>query len=200
MEWNKTEMTKAELEKKQREFIEEAMRMAKKGGIPRPVTEEAPDEAVPEEIFLQEPAAEDEMCENDVECEDVPSEQPSVLPLDEASEELSEDNDAYVERESEEIHSHRNEEETTYGVFDADELMGAIESGEITGDGLKQAAEMLREMTERTKAMKKLLEEQESRIATDKKSDDGSQFGLNSCVDRHNTGCRGCRNGKFNTH
>ncbi len=196
MEWNKTEMTKAELEKRQREFMEEAMRMAKKGGYNPPAPAEEPNEAVPEEIFTEEPAAEEELCENDAECKEPHIEQPSELPLDEASEELS----LEAELPSEEHYADKNEEETTYGVFDADELMGAIESGEITGDGLKQAAEMLREMSERTKAMKKLLEEQEERLSKEKKSDDGSQFGLNSCIDRHNTGCRGCRNGKFNTH
>ena len=192
MDWNKSTMSKAELEKKQREFIEEAMRMAKRSGF-TPAPKES---AVEEEIFEQPPAPEEEMCENDTECEEI-----SDLPTDTASEELSEENEITEEDVAdEEKPSDRDEEETTYGVFDAEELIDAIESGEITGDGLKQAAEILREMTDKTEAMKKLLMEQERKMSAEKKSDDGSQLGLNSYIDRHNTGCRGCRNGKFNTH
>lgn len=202
MEWNKTAMTKTELEKKQREFIEEAMRMAKKAGHnpekSTPVIEQEEEAEVwEEEIEAEISVEEDVMCENDVECDSL--EQPALLPSDEASEELTVEEEPPAVEEWEE-EKQENEEETTYGVFDADELIDAIENGEITGDGLKQAAEILREMTEKTKTMKKLLEEQESRIASEKKSNDGSQIGLNSYIDRHNTGCRGCRNGKFNTH
>lgn len=188
MDWNKTEITKAELEKRQREFMEEAMQMAKKAGYkaekaeaPITIAEETTAEPPVEEIVVEIPVAE-EVCEND-ECVE-------EMPVDEASEELS------AEAEEQDF----EEDEPTYGVFDADELMDAIESGEITGDGLKQAAEILREMTEKTQAMKKLLQEQEQKMAAEKKTDDGSQIGLNSYIDRHNTGCRGCRNGKFNTH
>ncbi len=188
MDWNKTEMTKAELEKKQREFMEEAMRMAKRSAHkpePKIIPVEEKEEEPVQEI-IEEPVAEEEICEEIIE------EQPVVLPLDEASEELS--------TEAEPTEETVQEEETTYGVFDAEELIGAIESGEITGDGLKQAAEILREMTDKTEAMRKLLQEQERKMSEEKKSDDGSQIGLNSYIDRHNTGCRGCRNGKFNTH
>ena len=203
MDWNKSTMSKAELEKKQREFMEEAMQMAKKAGYKAEKTETAPAveeetavELHEEEIVSEIPDLREEMCENDTECEEI-----SDLPTDTASEELSEENEITEEDVAdEEKPSDRDEEETTYGVFDAEELIDAIESGEITGDGLKQAAEILREMTDKTEAMKKLLMEQERKMSAEKKSDDGSQLGLNSYIDRHNTGCRGCRNGKFNTH
>ena len=87
------------------------------------------------------------------------------------------------------------EEELTFGVFDAEELSKASESGEISGDGLKQAAEILAEMTNKTETMKKLIEEQEKNT---EKTDNGADYGLNSYIDRHNNSCRGCTNGNFN--
>ncbi len=181
MEWSKTNLSKAELEKKQKEFMEQAVRMAKKAVHTTP----APDpvakikEEIAEEILeeIREPEAEAAEITEEIIDEIIDYEE-------ETAEDIIED-----------VIEDTVEEEVTFGVFDKDELTRAIESGEISGEGLKQATEILAEMTSKTEAMKKLVEEQEKAAEM---PENGGDFGLNGYIDRHNNNCRGCKNGNFN--
>lgn len=178
MEWSKNTISKSELEKKQREFMEEAMRMAKRSAV-SPIEEKADpieekkEEKISEEVF-------DEVIEETVE-----------EALEEIVEEVSEEEHFFEEPAEPVLEDIPVFEGESYGVFDKDELTCAIERGEITGEGLRQAAEILAEMTQKTEFMKKLLEEQEEKTA-----ENGSDYGLNGFIDRHNNNCRGEEDGK----
>ncbi len=191
MEWSKTNLTSAELEKKQKEFMEQAVKMAKravKTPVEQPVAE-SPVYETAEEIIEEIVDA----AENITEPPET-SEKEIAEEIAEAVEEINEveksDNDFFDIAEVAE-----DEVDVTFGVFDRDELTKAIESGEISGEGLKQAAEILAEMTNKTEMMKKLVEEQEN---AEENTDNGGDFGLNGYIDRHNNNCRGCKNGNFN--
>ena len=193
-------MSKAELEKKQREFMEQAVRMAKKAGHGAEKNEMA-EVSVPEpEIEL--PAEEIEDTAEEA-AEEIAE---SAEELAEETEEITEELSEVFTEEAEDIAEEppvfaesgsvkeEHAEETSYGVFDADELARAIEKGEVSGEGLRQAAEMLAEMTRKTEEMKKLIKEQENKS---EKHANGGDIGLNSYIDRHNKGCRGCSDGKL---
>ncbi len=188
MEWSKSTISKSELEKKQREFMEQAVKMAQKAGYhaeekeipvvehtPGPVVEEPEAEAVTEEIRV----AVEEIAE-------------AVEEITEKAEELTGEITEEPDFFGEPAPDVPEEEEPTFGVFDAEELSKAIESGEISGEGLKQAAEILEEMKNKTDMMKRLIAEQEA----EKASHNGGDYGLNSYIDRHNTNCQGCGHGK----
>ena len=157
MEWSKNTISKAELDKKQREYIEAAMKMAEKAGnksaTKAEIVEEIEEKAEEEEEISEEMATE-EIC-----------------------------NDKKEETE---------EKDDRFGVFNADELVAAIENGEVSGEGLKQAAEILEEMTRKTETMRKLVEEQENE--EEDIIDSGEEYGLNGFINRHNSNCRGCGN------
>lgn len=198
MEWSKSAISKAELEKKQKEFIEEAIKMARKAGhsavnkeekAPEPVYEQAVVE-IPSETEIEIAEVLEELTEESEEAEEKAIE--AEIEVELVLKEKAEEPDFF---EAEEECAEESEEELTFGVFDAEELSKAIESGEISGDGLKQAAEILAEMTNKTEAMKKLIDEQEKKA---EKADNGADYGLNSYIDRHNNSCRGCKNGNFN--
>ena len=151
MEWSKSAMSKAELEKKQREFMEQAVRMAKKAGHGAEKNEMA-EVSVPEpEIEL--PAEEIEDTAEEA-AEEIAE---SAEELAEETEEITEELSEVFTEEAEDIAEEppvfaesgsvkeEHAEETSYGVFDADELARAIEKGEVSGEGLRQAAEMLAE-------------------------------------------------------
>lgn len=184
MEWSKSNISKAELEKKQREFMEQALRMAQKSAstvseelIPPKATAEVLKEE--EQVLVTE--EKEEIVEDNME-----------KSLTEMTEEVSDaiQTDFFKEPVLAVTEEEAVPAEENYGVFDAEELTGAIERGEITGDGLRQAAEILAEMTNKTEMMKKLLEEQEEKTA-----ENGGDYGLNSFIDRHNNSCRGCEDG-----
>lgn len=167
MEWRKSDISMSELERKQKEFMEEAVRMAKKAGYSAP--EPKPEPVITPEPVIHEPKEKtDEAEEIQTEPAAVAEETPCDIPEE-------------------------KEEENTFGVFDKEELTKAIESGEISGEGLRQAAEILAEMSDKTEAMKKLIEKQEEDM---KIPSDGGDYGLNSYIDRHNNKCRGCKNGR----
>lgn len=187
-------MNSAEFERKQREFMEQAVKMAEragKGRIHEPVKEE-PKAEMPrkEDVFDKAEELFDEVTEelskavNSIEEEDF-----GVI-----REELKEEKTAepYIEETEE-------KEEISFGVFDKDELIKAIESGEVSEDSLKQASEILEEMNSKTEAMKKLLEEQECRYGKKKNASNGGDYGLNGYIDRHNNSCRGCSDGNGNS-
>lgn len=180
MEWSKSTISKAELEKKQREYIEAAIKMAKKAGnaalgeetAPKPVTKAEIVEEIVEEI--------DDLT--------------GVLEeIGEKAEETAEETVEAVEEIAEEAEDNcdKDDKDEKYGVFNADELVTAIENGEVSGEGLKQAAEILEEMTRKTETMRKLVEEQENE---EEIFDSGESYGLNGFINRHNSNCRGCGN------
>ena len=160
-------MTSSELEKKQREFMEQAMQMAKKSTV----TEEPT--YIPQEETAK-PTEEQEIMAIDEEPATLADEEPELAPKEEKN---------FFGEEAAEP-APEEDTATSYGVFDAEELTGAIESGELTGEGLRQAAEILAEMTSKTEFMKKLLEEQEEKNS--KSAQNGEDYGLNSFINRHN--------------
>lgn len=188
MEWSKSTITKSELERKQREFMEQALKMAEKAIKPQP--EEPP---VYEEETI--PVSEPEIIEKTEENEPVEIfEEPEPMPTAEniSEEECGEEPEAMANTEP--------AKETSFGVFGKEELEKAIESGEIKGEGVMQAAEILAEMNRKTEYMKKLINEQEKEANSAKLPQNGGSYGLNGFVDRHNNKCQGCRNGnRINT-
>ena len=168
MEWSKTTISRAELEKKQREYIEAAMDMARKA-------ENRAEAAKPEESALKEEIVE-EIVEKTDDLTDLLDE------IKEKSGETAEPPEEILKDEE------KNEQ---FGVFSTEELVDAIENGEVSGEGLRQAAEILEEMTRKTETMRKLVDEQETE---DDIFDSGEDYGLNGFVNRHNNNCRGCRN------
>lgn len=190
MEWSKNTISKAELEKKQHEFMEQAMRMAKKSAI-APTEEKTPSfseagliEEKTEELAEKEERISEEVLDDGME-------EAVEEALEEVLEEASSEEHFFEESAEPVPEDISVPEGESYGVFDKDELTSAIERGEITGEGLRQAAEILAEMTQKTEFMKKLLEEQEEKTA-----ENGKDYGLNSFVDRHNNSCRGYEDGK----
>lgn len=175
-------MNSAEFERKQREFMEQAVKMAERAGkVSAPVA-----------IKVQEKAEPVEEKEEVISAEEI---------FDEVTEELSEELDIAkeaVEEQQDERETEEEKEELSFGVFDKDELMKAIENGEVSGESLKQATEILEEMSSKTEAMKRLLEEQEKRYENEEKTDNGADYGLNGYIDRHNNRCRGCSDGNGN--
>lgn len=172
MEWSKTAISRAELEKKQREYMEVALSMARRA-------ERRTEEETPPQILTKE-----EIVEEIVEKTDDLS---GLLDeIKEKSEEADTEQEEIIEK-TENSNTDNNEQ---FGVFDTKELVEAIESGEVSGEGLKQAAEILEEMTRKTETMKKLVEEQE----TEDIYDNGEDYGLNGFINRHNNNCRGCGN------
>lgn len=180
MEWSKTNISKAELERKQREYIDAAISMAKRAENNRneelrPVTKSEIVERIVDEV--------DDLTEMLEEISDNADE--AALITEEAAEEIVEE---AAEEAVEEFAEEKNEQ---FGVFNAEELADAIENGEVSGEGLRQAAEILEEMTRKTETMRKLIEEQESE---DDFSGSGEDYGLNGFVNKHNINCRRCGN------
>ncbi len=178
MEWSKSTISKSELEKKQLEYMEAAMKMAKKAGNTLAEAEERP--VTKEEIV-----------------EEIVEEVDDLSGLIEEIKEKSEaEKNPPEESIAEEINEEKNEEneenDDKFGVFNAEELVTAIENGEVSGEGLKQAAEILEEMTRKTETMRKLVEEQENE--EEDIIDSGEEYGLNGFINRHNSNCRGCGN------
>ena len=178
MEWSKSTISKAELEKKQREYIEAAMKMAKKAGntaqeirnTPEPVTKAEIAKEIVEEV--------DDLSGLMAEIKEKAEEKTSEESVD--------------EEKSIEKNETTEENDDKFGVFNAEELVTAIENGEVSGEGLKQAAEILEEMTRKTETMRKLVEEQENE--EEDIIDSGEEYGLNGFINRHNSNCRGCGN------
>ena len=188
MEWSKSTISKSELEKKQKEYMEAALNMAKKAGNTAVLTSSDKKEEIVEELVEEI----DDLSET---LEEIKEQAEKIT--DEIIEEAAEDTASQPEEPAEhaDVPEKAGEKSENYGVFDTEELMNAIESGEVSGEGLKQAAEILEEMTRKTDTMKKLIEEQE----TENFSDNGADYGLNSFINKHNSHCRGCTDGKSDT-
>ncbi len=184
MEWSKSTISKSELERKQREYMEAAMNMAKKAGGTSQTAEHKSDTAVKAEIV-------EEIVE---EIDDLTETIEEIRESSEATSVQTEMFEEITEEVSEEIAEEKNEQ---FGVFNAEELVSAIEKGEVSNEGLKQAAEILEEMTRKTETMRKLVEEQENE---EEDCENGEDYGLNSFINRHNSNCRGCKNESGGTY
>lgn len=134
MEWKKENISASELERRQKEYMNEALSMMKKSGSPHSLPEKLPEPVTPAGSIRLTEEASDKLSEANV---DQPDEQEpeKQQPIEKpATEQPTDDND------------------DKYGVYTADEVL----SGEYSGEGLKKAAEILEEMTRSTEMMKKL--------------------------------------------
>ncbi len=137
MEWKKEKIGAAELERRQREYMNAAMSMVKRSA-PAPAPEPVP-EPEPEQTPVPEPVP-----ETVPEPEPVPDEKPDEEPADVPEKETETGNDKY-------------------GVYTADELLGDAPKD----DGMKKAAEILEEMTRNAEMMRKLANESGDPDTTD---------------------------------
>lgn len=191
MEWSRSNISAEELERRQREYIEAAMNMAKKA---MPATEEVHIvQPAPEPAEEPEKAPEPEIIP---ESEPEPEPQTEPMPQAEPEPELPEPEPPAPAKESEPEEKEEcdetcdDEEKTKFGVFGKEELLEAVESGTVSDEGLKRAAEILAEMSSKTETMRKILEQSEEKC--EKKSAEQPQT-LNGYVNRHNGGsCPRC--------
>lgn len=190
MEWSRSNISAEELERRQREYIEAAMSMAKKAmPVPEPVhiVQPAPEpaeepEKMPEaELMEAEPEAmpqTETVPEPQPEPEPKPPEEQMPAPLKEPG------------QKAEACEACEDDEKTKFGVFGKEELLEAAENGTVSGEGLKRAAEILAEMSSKTETMRKILEQSEEKC--EKKPSEQPQT-LNGYVNRHNGGsCPRC--------
>ncbi len=167
MEWSRSSITAEEMERRQREYIEAAMNMAKKASFSTPVQALPPEPVQNEQEAANEPA------------EPVQNEQEAA---NEPAEPVKTEQEQPVQKEE------RDEEKTTFGVFDKEELKTAAENGTVSGEGLKRAAEILEEMSEKTEEMRRVYGQSDVR---EKPSSQPQSLG--GYVNRHNGGsCPRC--------
>lgn len=189
MEWSRSNISAEELERRQREYIEAAMNMAKKA---MPATEEVHIvQPAPELAEEPEKAPEPEIIP-EVELEP----EPQTEPMSQAEPELPEPEPPAPAKEPEPEEKEEcaevcdDEDKTKFGVFGKEELLEAVESGTVSDEGLKRAAEILAEMSSKTETMRKILEQSEGKC--EKNSSEQPQT-LNGYVNRHNGGsCPRC--------
>ncbi|MCM1334216.1 MAG: hypothetical protein NC237_04105, partial [Eubacterium sp.] len=83
--------------------------------------------------------------------------------------------------------------ETSFGVFDVGELIDAVERGEVDGERLREASEILAEMSGKTEEMQRLAERVEEAVGETPQS-------LDRSIRRHNGGgsCPRCNGGNRN--
>lgn len=190
MEWSRSNISAEELERRQREYIEAAMNMAKKAmpspktvhiSQPEPVPAEESKTAPEPEIN---PAPEPEIAPR---AETEPGPQPE-LPEEQPPDSEKEPESGECEDCAEECEA--DEEKTKFGVFGKEELLEAAEKGTVSGEGLKRAAEILAEMSSKTETMRQILEQSEEKC---EKNPSEQPQTLNSYVNRHNGGsCPRC--------
>lgn len=177
MEWSRSSITAEEMERRQREYIEAAMSMAKKAAVNTPAPEQKTE--ITEEIVQNEAEEVAEVVEEAVQAE---QETEEVTENVQEETEMAEPVEEIVETEE------KDEEKTTFGVFDREELEAAAENGTVSGEGLKRAAEILAEMTEKTEEMRRAYGQSEERV---KPSSQPQSLG--GYVNRHNGGsCPRC--------
>lgn len=197
MEWSRSNISAEELERRQREYIEAAMNMAKKA---MPATEEvhivqpAPEpaegsEKTPEAEIIPEIEPEPEpQAEPEPQTEPEPQAEPEPEPPEEQLPAPAKEPEPEEKEECAEVCD--DEDKTKFGVFGKEELLEAVESGTVSDEGLKRAAEILAEMSSKTETMRKILEQSEGKC--EKNSSEQPQT-LNGYVNRHNGGsCPRC--------
>lgn len=183
-------MSGAELERKRREYIDAAMRMSQRAASePERETEDLAAEngaaflgqaERAEELSAPmgdwtEPAADSE-----------PSGEGSEII---AAPELLHEPEPLAENSQKE---EEKKEETSFGVFDVGELIEAVKKGELDGEKLREASEILEEMSGKTEEMQRLAQHSDAADGAEPKS-------LNQSVRRHNGGsCPHCGQGNRN--
>ncbi len=179
MEWKKEKISSAELEKRQKEYMNEALAMMKRGSVGTPpVTPPVTSPVTAEEETRYEPEA-PEPAPTAVE---LPEKQPTAQQPDKPEEvpaEIPEETPSEVSSEAPE-QPEESGNDGKYGVYTADELM----NGEYKGDGLKKAAEILEEMTRSTEMMRKIASGDDDPDTTDfpefhadcEEGDEGQRF------------------------
>lgn len=154
MEWKKENISASELERRQKEYMNEALSMMKKSGSPHSLPEKLPEPVTPAGSIRLTEEASDKLSEANVDQPDEqqPDEQkPDVQEPDEQEPDVQEpEKQQPIEKPATEQPTDDNDDK--YGVYTADEVL----SGEYSGEGLKKAAEILEEMTRSTEMMKKL--------------------------------------------
>ena len=183
MEWKKEKISSAELEKRQKEYMNEALAMMKRGSVGTPpVTPPVTSPVTTEEETRYEPEA-PEPAPTAVE---LPEKQPTAQQSDKPEEvpaEIPEETPSEVSSEAPSEAPEQPEgsgDDGKYGVYTADELM----NGEYKGDGLKKAAEILEEMTRSTEMMRKIASGDDDPDTTDfpefhadcEEGDEGQRF------------------------
>ena len=186
MEWSRSNISAEELERRQREYIEAAMSMAKKA-MPAPETVHIVQPA-PEPAEEAEKAPETELMEAEPEAMPQTETEPEPQPEQQIPAPLKEPE---PEEKAEACETCEDDgEKTKFGVFGKEELLEAAENGTVSGEGLKRAAEILAEMSSKTETMRKILEQSEEKC--EKKPSEQPQT-LNGYVNRHNGGsCPRC--------
>ena len=211
-------MSGAELERKRKEYIEAAMKMsdrAQPASDPPFRMEKAEEEAAlpplpevspSEESVLKKEAEEIVFAEPEAppsgepapkeETEEIapakPEAPPSGEPAQKEEAEEAEKNEVLFQPEL--LHEPEPIEETEkkYGVFDVDELSEAVKKGEMDGEKLREASEILAEMSGKTEEMQKLA-------AQSNRTEPCEPTSLNQSVRRHNSGsCPHCGQGNRN--
>lgn len=201
MEWKKSTLSGAELERKRKEYIEAAMKMsdrAQPASDPPFRTEKAEDEAAPPPIPEVSPSEESVLKK---EAEEIVFAEPEAPPSGEPAPKEEAEETAPAEQEKPEVlfqpellHEPEPIEETEkkFGVFDVDELIEAVKKGEVDGEKLREASEILEEMSGKTEEMQKLA-------GQPSRTEPCEPASLNQSVRRHNSGsCPHCGQGNRN--
>lgn len=195
MEWKKSTLSGAELERKRKEYIEAAMKMSDRAQ-PAPENEENVLKKEAEEIVFAEPEAQAPAPKE--ETEEIVFAEPETqapAPKNEAEETApaeAEQPEAIFQPELLHEPEPIGETEKNYGVFDVDELIEAVKKGEVDGEKLREASEILEEMSGKTAEMQKLAGQP---IQTETRE----PTSLNQSVRRHNGGsCPHCGQGNRN--
>lgn len=181
MEWSRSSITAEEMERRQREYIEAAMSMAKKAAVNASVQKIAEEIVQPEKEAVADTAPD--------ESEQLLVEEAEVVVEPEEKVESEAETPVQNEQEpTEEVEETvQDEEKTTFGVFDRDELEAAAESGTVSGEGLKRAAEILAEMTDKTEEMRRVYGQ-----PTERESNFSQPQSLGGYINKHNGSCPRC--------
>jgi hypothetical protein len=137
MEWKKEKIGAAELERRQREYMNAAMNMVKRSAPAAAPEPEPVPESVPESVSVQE-----------IVPEPAPAPEPESAPEPEPESEPEPEPEPGNDK---------------YGVYTADELLRDTPKD----DGMKKAADILEEMTRNAEIMRKLANEGSDPDTTD---------------------------------
>ncbi len=221
MEWTKSQMSGAELERKRKEYMDAAMSMLRRAA-PEPTG--APEAGKPSQSALKMPDSEHKKLESEAEHK-VPEAEKKDPELERKEPEL-ERKEPELERkepeperkepetehkeperkepeqiqEPEKMHEpeplpepqEKPSEKKTFGVFDMQQLTEAVKNGEMDGERLREAAEILEEMSGKTAEMQRLAGSPAQPAAEQPQS-------LNRYVQQHNSGsCPRCGQARRN--
>lgn len=197
MEWKKSTLSGAELERKRKEYIEAAMKMSDRAQPASESEENTLKKEAEEIVFAQPQVPPSEEPAPKEEAEETPEAPPSEKPAqkeeaEEAAPPEPEKPETFLQPEL--LHEPETIEETekNFGVFDVDELIEAVKKGEIDDERLREASEILEEMSGKTEEMQKLTG-QPNRTET------CEPVSLDQSVRRHNGGsCPHCGQGNRN--